>query len=173
MAAGATFEPIATYTVPSDTNSYTFSSISSAYTHLYITCNIKSVAPGYGLDYYMRLNGGTSGYYTTRAGATTASRSSTRADNQGSLQMFYVAAGVNANEWTAGEIWIPFYTNTTFKKNVQILGGSALSEVCKNGAYYDSTTAVSSVGFSSDGGFTGSAYIGAGSVFTIYGITKA
>jgi hypothetical protein len=40
MAAAQTFEVVRTYTVPSDTTTFTLSSISQSYTHLYCVTNI-------------------------------------------------------------------------------------------------------------------------------------
>jgi len=173
MAAGATFEPITTYTVPSDTNNFSLNSLSQAYDHLYIVCNIKSASSGNGLDYYMRLNGDSSGNYVgTRLGGGLSSRSTARQTTGSSLQMFYCVAGCNAGDWTAGEIWIPYYTNTSGTKGIHIFGGCP-TDTGKTAANYGGTAAISSVSFSSDTAFTGNAYIGAGSIFTVYGIKGA
>lgn len=174
MPAGATFEPITTYTVPNDTNNFTLSSISQAYDHLYIICNIKSAASGNGLDYYMRLNADNSNnYVATRMGASPGGGISTARQNTGtSYQLFYCVAGSNVGDWTAGQIWIPYYTNTTGTKSILTYGGSN-ADVGKTSGNWGGTAAVNSIAFSSDAGFTGSAFIGAGSIFSIYGIKGA
>lgn len=172
MAAGQTFEPITTYTVPSNTNSVTFSSLSQSYTHLYIMCNILSASPGNGLDYYMRINGGASSYNSTRLSASSSSKNTARQNQLASFQLFYCVAGSNAGNWTAGEIWLPYYRDTTYVRNVQVRGGSS-NDMGRMSGFFDTTAACNQVAFSSDISFTGSAYIGAGSIFTIYGITKA
>lgn len=172
MPAGLTFEPITTYTVPSNTNTVTFNSISQSYTHLYIMCNILSAAPGAGLDYYLRLNNITSGYNATRFGATTGAKSTARQNNDVCFQMFYVQAGSSPSQWTAGKIWIPYYTDTTYQRTVQIQGGSN-NELGKMSGFINSTAACSVISISNDPGFSGATQIGTGSIFTIYGITKA
>jgi hypothetical protein len=173
MPAGRTFEPITTYTVPSDTNNFSLGSLSQSYDHLYIVCNIKSASPGGGLDYYMRVNGDSSAnYVATRLGGGAAGKSTARQNTGSSYQLFYCVAGSNAGDWTAGEIWIPYYTSTTGTKSILTNGGSS-AEIGKSSGNWGGTSAVNAVSFSSDAGFTGSAYIGAGSIFTIYGIKGA
>jgi len=173
MAAGQTFEPITTYTVPSDTNNFSLGSLSQSYDHLWIVCNIKSASSGTGLDYYMRVNGDTSSnYVATRMGASSTSRSTARQNTGSSFQLFYCVAGSNSGDWTAGQIWIPYYTSTTGTKSIFTYGGST-AETGKTSGNWGGTTAVNAVSFSSDTNFTGSASIGAGSSFTVYGIKGA
>jgi len=177
MPAAATFELIRAYTVPSNTNNLALNSLSQSYDHLLIICNILSASPGEGLDYYMRCNGdvGSSNtYVSTRMGATPGGTFSTVRQNTGttSYQLFYSAAGSNAGDWTAGQIWIPYYTNTVGTKSILTYGGSK-AETGKTSGNYGGTSAITAVSFSSDSGFTGNAYIGAGSIFTVYGIKGA
>lgn len=169
----ATFEPITTYTVPSNTNNFALNSLSQSYDHLLIICNILSASGGAGLDYYMRVNGDSSGnYVATRLGGGSAGKSTARQTTGSSYQLFYCVAGSNAGDWTAGQIWIPYYTNTSGTKSILTYGGSS-AESGKTTGNYGGTSAVSSVSFSSDAAFTGSAFIGAGSIFTVYGIKGA
>jgi hypothetical protein len=173
MPAAQTFEPIMTYTVPSDTNNFALNTISQSYDHLLIMCNIKSASPGAGLDYYMRVNGDASGnYVATRMGGSASSRSTARQTSGSSYQLFYCVAGSNAGDWTAGQIWIPYYTSTNGTKSILTNGGSN-ADAGKTSGNWGGTSAVNAVSFSSDAGFVGSAYIGAGSIFTIYGIKGA
>lgn len=173
MAAGATFEPITTYTVPSNTNNFSLNSLSQAYDHLYIVCNILNTY-GNGLDFYMRLNGDSSSNYvgTRMGGGSSGGRSTARQNTGTSLQLFYCVAGANNGDWTAGEIWIPYYTNTSGTKGIHVFGGSP-ADTGKTAANYGGTAAITSVSFSADGGFTGAPYIAAGSIFTVYGIKGA
>lgn len=174
MPAGRTFEPITTYTVPGDTNNFSLGSLSQSYDHLYIICNIKSASSGAGLDYYMRINGDSSNnYVATRLGGSSAGGKSTARQTTGtSYQLFYCVAGSNAGDWTAGEIWIPYYTSTTGTKSILTNGGSS-AEIGKTSGNWGGTSPVNQLSFSSDQGFSGSAYLGAGSTFTIYGIKGA
>lgn len=172
MAAGPTFTPITTYTVPSNTNTVTFSSLSQSYTHLYVVCNILSASPGAGLDYYLRINGGSSSYNSTRMGASPTGRSTTRQNQTIAFQLFYCVAGSNSGAWTSGQIWFPYYRDTTYVRNVQVQGGSN-ADLGRMSGFFDTTAALNQIAFSSDISFGGGNYIGAGSVFTIYGITKA
>lgn len=168
----ATFEPITTYTVPSNTNNFTLGSLSQAYDHLYVVCNILNTY-GNGLDFYMRLNNDSSNnYVATRMGGGTSSRSTTRQTTGSSLQLFYCVAGANNGDWTAGEIWIPYYTNTNGTKGIHVYGGSP-ADTGKTAGNWGGTAAVNALSFSADSGFAGAPYIAAGSVFTVYGIKGA
>jgi hypothetical protein len=168
-----TFEPIATYTLPSNTSAYTFNSIPGSYTHLYVVVSILNPSSqGNGLDFYMRFNNdGGNNYAVTKMGATASTRGSNRTNAANAMQLFYVVAGSNTSTWTNGEIWIPYYTSTTFKKNIQASGGG-IPETGISSSFWNNTSAITSVGIAADSGFTG-AVMGAGSTFTLYGILKA
>lgn len=166
-----TFEPIATYTLPSDTATYTFSNISQSYTHLYVVVNILSTSNG--LDFYVRFNGdGGNNYATTKMGSSPSSRSTNRRDSAPAMQLFYVVSGASNGTWTGGEIWIPYYTSTTFTKNIQATGGGK-SETGMSSSFWNNTAAITSIGFAATDTFTTSPTLGAGTTFTLYGILKA
>jgi hypothetical protein len=169
-----TFEPIATYTLPSDTATYTFNSIPGSYTHLYIVVSILNPSSGgNGLDYYLAFNGDYSANYaTTKMGATASTRGSNRVNAGNSMQLFYTVAGSNVGTWTTGEIWIPYYTSTVFQKNIQASGGG-IPETGISSSFWNNTSAITSVGFSASNNFTSAPLMGAGSTFTLYGILKA
>jgi hypothetical protein len=170
--ATSTFEPIATYTLPSAANNYTFSSIPSTYTHLYLVANILST--GTGLDYYIIFNGDNSANYaTTKCGTTAATnnRASNRVNAARAMQLFYTTSGSLSGSWTAGEVWIPYYTSTVFTKNIQAQGGGN-PEVGFSSSFWNNTDAITSLGVAATQVFGGGDTLGAGTTLTLYGIKK-
>jgi len=165
-----TFEVIASTTLPSATNSYTFSSIPSTYTHLYLVVNILST--GTGLDYYIIFNGdNNANYAVTKCGTTATSRSSNRVNDARAMQLFFVTSGSLSGSWTAGEVWIPYYTSTTFIKNIQAQGGGN-PEVGFSSSFWNNTSAITSLGVAATQVFGGGDTLGAGTTLTLYGIKK-
>ena len=165
-----TFEIVKTHTVPSNTTNVSLTSISSSYTHLYITTNIKNTSGGAGMDYYMTFNGDTSANYAvTKAGfAPGGGKGSNRTNAASSMQLFYTVAGSSNNGWTVGHIWVPFYKNTTFTKNIHVRGTEPLAETGMSTGFWNSTSAINRIDISA----SSASSIGAGSTINIYGILK-
>ena len=170
MAAAQTFEVVRTYTVPSDTTTFTLSSISQSYTHLYCVTNIYNNEVGNGMDYYLQFNGNTTANYavTKWGGNASNTRSSNRTNAASSMQLFYTTNGSTGKAWTAGQIWIPFYTSS-FTKNTHVRGGCATSEAGYSTGFFNSTAAINSMTISA----SSINAIGAGTTITLYGILKA
>lgn len=170
MAAAQTFEVVRTYTVPSNTTSFTLNSISQAYTHLFCVTNIYNNDAGNGMDYYLTFNGdSTANYAVTKwGGSPSNSKSSNRTNNASSMQLFYTVAGSTGKAWTSGQIWIPFYTSS-FKKNIHVRGGCATSEAGYSTGFWNSAAAINSITLAA----SSTDAIGSGTTITLYGILKA
>lgn len=169
----ATFEPIATYTFTSNAYSYTFSSISSSYTHLYVLCNFIS-AGGAGVDYYMQINGDTgANYYSVMMSFTTSARSSSRRDSANRVQLFYLQAGSSGSgSVTTGQIWLPYYKDSSSKRTFQVRGGEANRETSSMSGFWNSNATINSLTFQSHPD-AGNNYFGTGSKITIFGLLEA
>lgn len=168
-----TFNAISTQTLTSAANSITLNSISSSYTHLYALCNFISAAPSTGVDYYMQINGDTAAnYYSVIMSFTTSSRSSSRRDGQSMAQLFYLLAGSTASGVTTGQIWLPYYKDTSSKRNFQVRGGQANQETSQMSGFWNSNATINSLKFMSDP-TPGNAYFAAGSSVTLFGLLEA
>lgn len=167
----ATFEPIATYTVPSNTTSYTFSSIPGTYTDLVVS---MSVASSSGNTLFIRFNNDTSALYSaTRlsgSGTSALSDRDTRGSGYGVLTNYAAPPSTLGNHNTILQV-MNYSNTTTFKtwlnrSNLASAGTDAIVGL------YGSTSAITSIGFSTNG-FGGTSTLLAGSTFTIYGIKAA
>jgi hypothetical protein len=159
MAAGATYEPIATTTLSTATASVTFSSISGSYTDLVVVINGLYSGTTYGKftfnsdttssNYsYIRMLGYSGGTLTDRAGGTDG-----------------ISLGSTRGTWIAH---IQNYANSTTYKSVLARENNGGSGV---GAYvylWRSTAAITSVTFTGVGGNFDST-----TTFTLYGIAAA
>lgn len=116
MAAGATYEPIATTTLSSNQTSVTFSSISGSYTDLVLVLFIKSVSTGSNQWINLRLNGDSASNYSQTtlscSGSTVESfRYSNRSDG-------IFIGDTNSNDYATIICNIQNYSNTTTYKTV-------------------------------------------------------
>ena len=164
MAAGSTYEPIATSTVSgTTTNTVTFSSIPSTYTDLVLIDNGKLDTSDN--SYFMTFNGDTATNYSTTyiIGSGTAA-SSGRAATQARI---LISRATNSN-FSSGKTFINNYKNTTAYKTTLCIGGSSTSYVITTVGLWKSTAAITSLSLSS-----GAQYFVAGTTFTLYGIAAA
>jgi hypothetical protein len=164
MAAGATYEPIATTTLGSTTATVTFTSISGSYTDLVIVINGQS---GNGSASFLRTqfnNDSDSKYSTTRLFGDGSSPTSDRSSNQ--------------IGFTGGTLWgsqgviihqVLNYSNTTTFKNLLTRDNNAGNRVGAMVGLFRSIAAVTRIDFTcpDGGGFA------SGSTFTLYGIAAA
>lgn len=171
MAAAQTYEPIATYTVPSNTTSYTFTSIPGTYTDLTI---VASVASSSANTFFIRFNGDASALYScTRlggSGSTAFSDRETRGASYGVLS--YYAYPLSTLGVTNNIVNVMNYSNTTTNKTYLARSNSAANGSDAIAGLYGSTSAITSIGFSTNG-FGGTSTLLAGSIFTLYGIKAA
>jgi hypothetical protein len=161
----ATYEPIATYTVPSSQASYTFTSISSAYTDLIliITCGSAS-ASAYSAITVNGDNG--SNYSFTRlygTGSAAGSNRSSSAMTYWQTQYLY-STGTNFNAICH---FMNYSNTTTFKTMVERYNDAAY-EVDAQINLWRSTAAINSITLAR---VSGNYPVGA--TFTLYGIKAA
>jgi hypothetical protein len=164
MAAGATYEPLATTTLGSAQSTVTFSSISGSYTDLVIICNLA--VNGTGNNVQCRYNGDTGSNYSTTIlsgdGSSTYSQRYTNSSN-GWLTGYFDGT---ANEFYTKIIQIQNYSNTTTYKTALVRSSSASREAMAGVGLWRSTAAITSVTLAvSD--------FNSGSTFTLYGIAAA
>ncbi len=165
MAAGPTYEPIATTTLGTSSSTITFSSISSAYTDLRLVLTGK-VSPA--ADPLVRFNGDTaSNYSTTFLYGTGTSALSARLTNQTGIEYSISSVGPYT-ETTLTTIDIFSYAGSTFKTALFTLsadanGGNGLA---RNVSLYRSTSAITSITI------VNATWV-AGTTATLYGILAA
>ena len=172
MAAGTTYERIATYTVSgSSTNEIQFASIPSSYTDLVIVGNLGSTN-GYPSA---RFNSDTGSNYsvTNLSGdgtGTTADRATNRAVADISFQTTTDTTGVKTNFICH----IMDYCNTTTYKTMLSRVNTASQSTSMTVSLWRSTAAISNIKLYSSAGNGANLYIlTAGSTFTLYGIASA
>lgn len=165
MAAGPAFSTVATYTVPSATASYTFSSIPSTYTDLILVCD--NLVENVNQQGYIRFNSDSGANYSRTAMYGTGSvGASFRQTGQTGI-------GVGMSGNTGGQVItmdIMGYASTSRYKYLLDREGNASGSVVKQIGLWASTSAISSITIAS---FDGSSSIQSGAKFTLYGITAA
>jgi hypothetical protein len=168
MAAGATYEKIATTTLSSNQATVTFSSISGSYTDLVFIVSAKQT-PALNTQ-YVRFNSdtGTNYSYTILTG-NGSSATSTRYSSQDAWYSGYY--GVPPTDSYGIEIYnFQNYSNTTTYKTGLVRTNRASGGLDAMVGLWRSTSAITSVTY----GITGvSAYLTSGSTFTLYGILAA
>lgn len=166
MAAGRTFEPIATHTFTGSQTEITLSSLSQSYTHLFLLMSLQ--LPNEYADFYLRFNGDSgSNYANTRMGFSSSSRSSTRDNGADKLQIMYATYGSLTDSPNVAEVWIPHYTNTNMQKNIQSRSAGG-RETGRASGFWNSTSAINSITL-----LNGSLTYAAGSTITVFGIAEA
>ena len=171
----ATFEAIATYALPSGTNLYTFSSIPSTYTDLFVTVGNwrGSIGENSVAMYYNGDNGsnyGTAGYWTFGTGnGSSSGQTGFQATNVTGQQAYLDR--ISGDTTTAGQInaYISRYADTTINKTTLIKSGCGVRGTESISHIYYSTNAINSITFR----MQGSEDISAGTFFTIFGIKAA
>lgn len=166
MAAGSTYTPIATYTVPSAATDYTFSSIPGTYTDLVIIANLISSA-----------SSGTSVQFNGDTGS-----------NYNFMYMFGNGSGTSNGNIASTTNMDIFYGNTTISTQIAHIQSYANTSVRKNyisrfspvtqftGGYageWASTAAITSIKLLAGGNANSGATFSTGTTFTLYGIKAA
>jgi len=167
MAAGATYEPIATTTLGSAASSVTFSGISGSYTDIVAIANVKNtVGAGYWLQ--AQFNGFTSNQYsTTVLQGSGSAASSYRYSNESDG----VRCGATyTSNFTPAIINILNYSNSTTFKTVLSRFNDGGNTVQALVGLFRQTGAITSIKFQIE---SGTADIASGSTFTLYGISAA
>lgn len=166
MAAGLTYESIATTTLGSAQPSVTFSSISSSYTDLVIVVQLTTAAP---TNMRIRFNGDTTANYsnTTISGDGSTATSVRETGNTAAL-LDWNAYPTSTTIATL-IINIINYANTTTYKTFINRANNASGGAEANVGLWRSTSAINEVQVRTSSGGN----IAVGSTFTLYGITKA
>ena len=161
MAAGATYEPIATTTLGSAASSYTFSSIPSTYTDLVLIVYTKSASTD---NLAIQVNGDTgtnySNTYISGNGSTAISGRNT------SVSQAYITG--TGTSFGTSIINFQNYANTTTYKTFIGRGSWTDYQVRASAALWRSTSAISSITVLCTGD-----NFQTGSTFTLYGIEAA
>lgn len=162
----ATYELIASYTLPSAANSYTFSSIPSTFNDLVLVATFAG--DGVAANMYIRLNGDSGNNYNggmfTGTGSSPAG--SMNAANNAVVTITWTGASFN-NIWGGATIHFNEYSNTSYWKSI-LSRTSSSNEATMGGSTWLNTSAINSIQVLS----TGPNYK-AGSIFTLYGIKAA
>ena len=163
MAAGNTYEAIATQTLGSATSSVTFSSIPSTYTDLFLVFEGTCTSGVVGC--VLRFNSDTSTNYSyTILSGDGSSASSSRSSNQTTMQV----GGMTSSSRSIMTASINNYSNATTNKSVLSRQASATLETRAYAGLWRSTAAISTILVS-----TSTDTFVAGSTFSLYGIKAA
>lgn len=166
MPAGNTYVALATQTLGSNTNTVTFSSISSAYTDLVIVANgtvtVNTDAP------WLQFNGDTgSNYSTTILQGNGTSATSTRYTSQTKIFSNYQYGWYNGNNNTT-IAHIMNYSNSTTYKTVLIRDTNPTADTSAGVGLWRSTAAITSISI-----IAGGSNFATGTTFSLYGILAA
>jgi hypothetical protein len=168
MAAGATYEPIATTTISgTSTGTVSFTSISSSYTDIVAIINGATTSGTYGLWYRFNNDSG-SNYSQTYLFGNGTSAASGRESN-------YTTGSAGLNISTTFGIYIVNfmnYANTTTYKTALSRGNSTSDLVDTAVSLWRSTSAINRIDFAVGASFP-SGNFASGSTITLYGIKAA
>lgn len=170
MAAGTTYEAIATQTLASTANSITFSSIPGTYTDLVIVAIGQGyISPSYG-NLQLQFNGDTgTNYSSTEFKELGGTVSSNRRSTQSNLFATSFLDWGTANQNVGHSIINIFnYANTTTFKSTISRGNIPPYKTELNTGLWRSTAAITSINVS-----VNDTPINIGSIFTLYGIKAA
>ena len=166
MAAGATYEPIATTTLVSATNLVSFTSISGSYTDLVFVFTGTNATSSNGMR--VRVNGDTgSNYSFTQLYGDGSTTGSARSATETSASLF---VDVGASQAT-GIAHFQNYSNSTTYKTILSRGSAANTTADTSVGLWRNTAAITSMEFRLTGNATSN--FATGSTFTLYGIAAA
>jgi hypothetical protein len=166
MAAGPTYEPIATQTLGANAASVTFSSISQSYTDLVLVITGGQVtADG---AWFIQVGNGSIDTATNYSGTQLVGNGSTATSNRSATSSSITALSTNSSS-TNDNILINLmnYSNTSTYKTILFRGNSTEYRVATTVGLWRSTSAINQIkiyGFSN---------LLTGSTFTLYGILSA
>jgi hypothetical protein len=172
MAAGNTYESIATQTLGSAAASVTFSSISGTYTDLVFVVNASQAVNS--APVYLRVNGLTTAIYSNtflygNGSSAVSSRYSAAALGGDGFNLDNVNGRPFPTDFSGVATYhLMNYSNTTTNKTILLRHGTASGFVMADVGLIQTTSAISSINIRP---FTGS--FDTGSTFSLYGITAA
>jgi uncharacterized membrane protein len=165
MAAGNTYEAIATNTLGSAAASVTFSSIPATYTDLVVVVNASLTTGSANMN--LNFNNDTSALYSaTWVGGNGTSALSSR--NTGNTLMVTTYYGTLQTTIGTFVLNVMNYANTTTNKTLLARMNNTIDGTSATVGLYRSTSAINRIDL-----ITGSSTFTAGSTFTIYGIKSA
>ena len=168
MAAGNTYEAIATQTLGSAASSVTFNSIPSTYTDLVLVCQPIAATAS---DGAIRVNSDTgSNYSITSVYGTGSAAGSYRRSNATFIDYNYYA-GISTTFANQSLIHFMNYSNTTTYKTVLLNPRNANFAAESIVGLWRSTSAITSITLGANSGF--SINFSIGSTFSLYGILAA
>ena len=163
MAAGATYEPIATTTLGSGANSITLSSIPATYTDLVVVFVGANASAD---DFILRFNSDSSSLYsTTQLIGDGTSAASIRSTSVTEIQLGYGTT----NRINSAIINVMSYANTSTNKTALYSYNNTNDFMRRNVALYRSTSAINSITIQR----SGAGNMNIGTTMTLYGILKA
>jgi len=164
----ATYEPIATTTLGSDSTSVVFSSIPQTYTDLIMVFNgYNTVATAMDFEYEINSDSG-SNYSETLLQGDGSSASSSRHSNYG--------GGIIGSIWSTGRAtvighFMNYANTTTYKTCLGRFSTPSGGLVGATVSLWRNTNAITSLNFNQPAGQSGQ--FASGSTFTLYGIKAA
>ena len=166
-ATANTYVPIATYTLPSNQTSYTFSSIPSTYTDLVlVVSNLTTTVAGFSI--YMEFNADSAANYSEtwlNGDGTTATSARRTADTKGFLGGYGSGTSTTNPALAVGHIMN--YANATTYKTALVRYSQTSAETNTLVNLWRSTAAINAIRI-----FTGGTMV-AGTVMSLYGILGA
>jgi len=169
MAAGTTYERIATTTLSSNTSSVSFTSISGSYTDLVLVFAYKSNTTNYP-TLKLTFNGSSTGYSGTQLSGNGSSAASYRNTSAGFIS---IARAVGTPSTVGGTATIIVnlidYSNTTTYKTVLARASAAETGTEADVGLWQSTSAINQIDITT----ATTNDFASGSVITLYGIASA
>ena len=163
--ATATYTPIATTTLGSAANTYTFSSIPNTYTDLILVSNAqRSGNSGQPIRYQLNSDTGNN-YSQTNLYSYSTTGASDRTTNVNYIETYGLPTSSN---WATEIVQFNNYNNTSTYKTALVRGANAVQQTITTVGLWRSTAAISSITvYVLTDNFSG------GSQFTLYGIKAA
>lgn len=167
--SAATYEPISTTTLGSNTNTTSFNSITGSYTDLILVSNVLCTTVS--ATIYLRFNSDTgTNYSVTAMDGTGSAAESWRVSNDSGIELLNRSATMNGSNPVMCVSQIMNYSNaTTYKTAISRYNGiNTSSETTATVGLWRNTNAINSVTiYATLGNFQ------SGSTFTLYGIKAA
>lgn len=167
MAAGNTYEAIATTTTSGSPSTVTFTSIPSTYTDLVLISNVKMST---GKTMALTVNDSTTGYSQTNLYGNGSSAGSNRNTSQASIRYMGEQANVSTTNFDLGIFHLMNYSNTTTYKTFLSRGSQPSSVTEALVGLWQNTSAINKIVI---GPLAGGATFADGCVFSLYGIKAA
>lgn len=166
----ATYEPIASQTLASDSATASFASIAGDWTDLVLVAQLNGASGAAGLR--LRLNDDTaSNYSTTFLHGNGSSAGSSRESSQTRMSTSWLIP-VTTGESTILRFQLMSYANTNVYKTILLENARSSSGVERNVGLWRSTAAITKVTVAVGGAFP-SDDLSAGSILSLYGIKAA